>query len=113
MDGFNLDQVAVHNARFIGDRHVEGGAGTTLSPIISKREMKRIDGIVQRAVAGGRQLATVGQRVSIGTDGAFYHPTILTNVDDRIEAVRRVMPGISGARRTKRTCVLVYFSREA
>jgi hypothetical protein len=100
MDGFNPDQVAVRNAHFIGGRHVEGGAVTTLSPIISKQEMERIDGIVQRAVAGGGQLVTGGRRVSTGTDGAFYLPTILINVDDRMEAVRT-----SGARRTKRTCV--------
>lgn len=61
--------------------------GTTLCPIISKREMERIDGIVQRAVADGGRITTGGQCVSTGTEGAFYQPTILTNVDRRMEAV--------------------------
>ncbi len=63
-------------------------ADTSLCPIISKREMERIDGIVQRTVADGGQLVAGGRRVSTGTDGAFYQPTILTNVDHRMEAVK-------------------------
>jgi aldehyde dehydrogenase (NAD+) len=63
-------------------------ADTSLCPIISKREMERIDGIVQRTVAGGGQLVSGGRRVSTGTDGAFYQPTILTNVDHHMEAVK-------------------------
>ena len=63
-------------------------ADTTLSPIISVREMQRIDGIVQRTVAGGGQLAAGGARIATGNDGAFYQPTILTGVDRGMEAVK-------------------------
>ncbi len=61
---------------------------TTLNPIISARELERIDGIVQRALAGGGQLFTGGSRVATGNDGAFYQPTILTNIDSAMEAIR-------------------------
>lgn len=61
---------------------------TTLSPIISMREMERIDGIVQRAVAGGGRLIAGGSRIATGNDGAFYQPTILTDIDASMEAVK-------------------------
>ncbi len=60
----------------------------TLSPIISKREMERIDGIVQRAVAEGGRVVAGGSRIATGNEGAFYQPTILTNIDRRMEAVK-------------------------
>ncbi len=63
-------------------------AGTTLSPIISRREMERVDGIVQRAVADGGRIVAGGARIPTGNDGAFYQPTILTDVDSRTEAVK-------------------------
>ena len=63
-------------------------AGTTLSPIISMPEMQRIDAIVQRALAGGGQLAVGGGRVATGNEGAFYQPTILTNIDSGMEAIK-------------------------
>lgn len=61
---------------------------TTLSPIISRPEMERIDGIVQRAVAGGGRLVAGGGRIDTGSDGAFYQPTILTGLDGGMEAVK-------------------------
>jgi aldehyde dehydrogenase (NAD+) len=63
-------------------------AATTLSPIISMREMDRIDGIVQRAAADGGRIVAGGKRIATGNDGAFYQPTIITNVDSRMDAVR-------------------------
>jgi aldehyde dehydrogenase (NAD+) len=68
-------------------------SGTTLCPIISKREMERIDGVVQRTVAEGGQAVAGGRCVATGTDGAFYQPTILTNVDRGMEAVRNEIFG--------------------
>jgi aldehyde dehydrogenase (NAD+) len=63
-------------------------AATTLSPIISMREMDRIDGIVQRAAADGGRIVAGGKRIATDNDGAFYQPTIITNVDSRMDAVR-------------------------
>jgi len=63
-------------------------AGTTLAPLINLREMERIDGIVQRAIASGAQCVAGGHRVPLGHDGAYYRPTILMGVDAGMEAVR-------------------------
>lgn len=66
---------------------------TTLGPIISAREMERIDGIVQRAVEQGGRIVTGGQRIATGSGGGYYQPTILTHVDDRMEAVKNEIFG--------------------
>jgi aldehyde dehydrogenase (NAD+) len=103
----NAGQVCVAGSRLIvqraiADRFIERLAAifaelkagntwdpdATMSPIISKREMERIDGIVQRAVAEGGRIAAGGSRIATGNNGAFYQPTILTNIDRRMEAVK-------------------------
>lgn len=103
----NAGQVCVAGSRLIvqrgiADRFIERVAAifaelkagntwdsdTTLSPIISTPEMARIDGIVQRAIAAGGQLTVGGGRIATGNDGAFYQPTILTNIDSGMEAIK-------------------------
>jgi aldehyde dehydrogenase (NAD+) len=59
-----------------------------MSPIISKREMERIDGIVQRSVTEGARVVAGGCRIATGNEGAFYQPTLLSNVDSRMDAVK-------------------------
>ena len=66
---------------------------TTLCPIISQPELERIDGIVQRSAAHGACIATGGSRVSEIVGGAFYRPTILTNVHSGMDAVRNEIFG--------------------
>lgn len=61
---------------------------STLSPIVSAREMKRIDGIVRKTVEQGGSILTGGQCIAEDSGGAFYHPTILTGVDMTMDAVR-------------------------
>ncbi|BAO89790.1 aldehyde dehydrogenase family protein [Caballeronia cordobensis] len=63
-------------------------AGTTLPPIISEPQAQRIDGIVQRTIAAGASLRCGGTRADAATPGAFYSPTLLTNVTQESEAVR-------------------------
>ncbi|MBT0961596.1 aldehyde dehydrogenase family protein [Denitromonas iodatirespirans] len=63
-------------------------ATTTLSPIISAREMKRIDGIVRKTVEQGGQIVTGGGATAEDSGGAYYQPTILTGVDMNMDAVR-------------------------
>jgi len=108
----NAGQVCVAGSRLIvqrsiADRFVERLAAvfaelkpgntwepdTTLPPIISSREMERIDGIVQRSVAAGARIVTGGQRIDMGNEGAYYRPTILTDVDQQMEAVRNEIFG--------------------
>ncbi len=58
---------------------------TTYSPIISERQLARIDGIVSAAVAAGADCILGGKRLE--REGYFYAPTILTAVDERSPAV--------------------------
>lgn len=59
----------------------------TLSPIISAREMQRIDGIVRKTVAQGGRILTGGRSIAEDSGGAYYQPTILTGVDMGMDAV--------------------------
>jgi aldehyde dehydrogenase (NAD+) len=68
-------------------------AGTTLPPIISAKQAQRIEGIVARSVGQGAQIAAGGTRLPVAGEGAFYAPTILTNVTADSEAVREEVFG--------------------
>ncbi|GAA5628573.1 (Z)-2-((N-methylformamido)methylene)-5-hydroxybutyrolactone dehydrogenase [Brucella sp. NBRC 12953] len=58
---------------------------TQYSPIISERQLTRIDEIVQRAVGSGADTVVGGKRMD--RDGYFYEPTLLRGVDERSPAV--------------------------
>ena len=66
---------------------------STLSPIISRRDMERIDGIVKQTVAQGGELVAGGRILAGETGGNFYQPTILTGVDMTMDAVRNEIFG--------------------
>jgi aldehyde dehydrogenase (NAD+) len=68
-------------------------AGTTLSPIISAPQAARIEGIVGRTLEAGATLRYGGVRADGGADGAFYSPTLLTDVTAHSEAVREEVFG--------------------
>jgi aldehyde dehydrogenase (NAD+) len=61
---------------------------TTLCPIISHPELARIHAIVERATGAGAHIVTGGHSIADGVSGAFYQPTVLANVDGRMEAVK-------------------------
>ena len=61
---------------------------TTLSPIISRKDALRIDGVVRRAVAAGANIAAGGGLAAVEGEGGYYQPTILTGVGSDMEAVR-------------------------
>ena len=46
-----------------------------LGPIVNEKQIRRVDDIVQRSVAGGARLVTGGTY-----EGLFYQPTVLTDV---------------------------------
>ena len=46
-----------------------------LGPIVNEQQLARVDGIVQRSVAGGARLAAGGTH-----EGLFYRPTVLADV---------------------------------
>lgn len=51
---------------------------TYMGPLISEKQRDKVDGMVQRAVAGGATLVTGGEKVD---PGFFYTPTLLADVD--------------------------------
>ncbi|MGX7002487.1 aldehyde dehydrogenase family protein [Caballeronia sp. KNU42] len=67
--------------------------GITLSPIISELQAGRIDAIVERTLASGATLRCGGQRTEVPGAGAFYAPTLLTDVTPASEAVREEIFG--------------------
>ncbi|GAA1804330.1 benzaldehyde dehydrogenase [Nesterenkonia flava] len=50
-------------------------AGTVIGPIIDEKQLARVDGIVQDAVAQGATILAGGEH-----SGPFYSPTVLTNL---------------------------------
>ncbi|HEY2020163.1 aldehyde dehydrogenase family protein [Paraburkholderia sp.] len=63
-------------------------SGTTLPPIISDAQAARIEAIVARSVAEGAVIRCGGRRADAPVPGAFYLPTILSDVSRDTEAVR-------------------------
>jgi aldehyde dehydrogenase (NAD+) len=59
---------------------------STLSPIISRLQASRIDGIVQRSRQAGAEVLTGGGLFE-GLGGAYYQPTLLTGLDNQNPAV--------------------------
>ena len=58
---------------------------TSYSPIVSERQLARIDMIVTAAKEHGAEVLTGGSRID--RPGYFYQPTLLANVDERSPAV--------------------------
>lgn len=71
------------------------------SPIISGKQMARIDGIVQAAQAQGAQLLCGGE--AFDREGSYYRPTLLTNVTEDSPAVREEIFGPVATFQTFRT----------
>ncbi|HEV2677152.1 MAG TPA: aldehyde dehydrogenase family protein [Aliidongia sp.] len=61
------------------------------SPIISERQLRRIDGLVEAAAAAGAECLIGGR--PFDETGYFYQPTILTGVDRSSPAVREEIFG--------------------
>ena len=55
---------------------------TDMGPVINRAAVKRIDGMVNDAVAGGAQLIAGGKPLTDGefAKGSYYAPTLLDNV---------------------------------
>lgn len=73
-----LDTVAQRLAQIGGDQLVGDGraADTTLGPLISSRQLQRVDDLVRSGIADGADVITGGKR--IGDTGWFYAPTVMT-----------------------------------
>ncbi|MFI7067473.1 gamma-aminobutyraldehyde dehydrogenase [Kribbella sp. NPDC050124] len=73
--------------------------GTDLGSLISLRQRERVDGFVRRAEAEGAKIEVGGTQPAVGWDGtdlsrgAYYAPTLITNVDQRSEIVQHEIFG--------------------
>jgi aldehyde dehydrogenase (NAD+) len=63
---------------------------TYMGPLINERQRDKVDGMVQRAIAGGATLVTGGKRLD---PGYFYAPTLLTDVDPDSEIAQNEIFG--------------------
>ncbi|MBA2349116.1 MAG: aldehyde dehydrogenase family protein, partial [Solirubrobacterales bacterium] len=73
-------------------RHVMGDpadSATTLTPLIHREHLERVDGFVQRAVAEGHELLRGGTR----GERLFYPPTLIRPKDNDAEIVQREVFG--------------------
>ena len=66
---------------------------TGFSPIVSRKQFDRVDGIVQSTIAQGAEVQIGGRSMDGFGDGAFYAPTILTGVTGEMDAVREEVFG--------------------
>ena len=55
---------------------------TQMGPLISRRRLEEIEGIVADAIKAGATLASGGRRASGFNSGHFHEPTVLTDVTD-------------------------------
>ena len=60
-------------------------AETSFSPIISRKQIERIDGLVRKTVSGGASVLVGGEPMD--RPGFFYKPTILAGVTEQAPAV--------------------------
>lgn len=66
---------------------------TSLAPLISTRQVERVDLIVRQSVSAGATLLTGGSRPGAPQNGAFYLPTVLGDVTSEMPAVREEIFG--------------------
>ncbi|MDG1423884.1 MAG: aldehyde dehydrogenase family protein, partial [Paracoccaceae bacterium] len=64
---------------------------TDYSPIISEKQLARLETLVQQSVAQGAELCLGGKRYD--TPGYFYKPTLLTGLDQNNVAIREEIFG--------------------
>ncbi len=86
-----LKRLIVHKSRFdevvnlLKDKVVSQKIGlaidptTTTGPLVAERQVKALETQVEDAIAKGAKIVVGGKRPS-GLDGAFYEPTLITNI---------------------------------
>lgn len=73
-DTFKTQFIEQTERYIVGDKQSEI---TDMGPLITEKEAKRVEALVEEALAKGATLKTGGER-----DGAFYSPTVLTDVPE-------------------------------
>ncbi len=74
-EAFRERFVAAAERLIVGDKHDER---TDMGPLIDEAAARRVQGVVEQAVAAGARLLTGGRR-----DGVFYAPTLLEAVPEQ------------------------------
>jgi 1-pyrroline dehydrogenase len=64
---------------------------TTMGPLVSKKQLERVEGFVDRARGYGAKIRTGGERLP--RDGWFYAPTVITDVEQSSEIIQREVFG--------------------
>lgn len=64
---------------------------TTMGPLISEKQLERVEGFVDRARSAGATVLAGGERLP--RDGWFYAPTIITDVEQDSEIIQREVFG--------------------
>lgn len=66
---------------------------TDVGPLISSRQLAKVDAMVQRALEQGAKLVTGGQAAHVEADGFYYLPTVLAEVTPDMEIAREEVFG--------------------
>jgi 1-pyrroline dehydrogenase len=64
---------------------------TEMGPLVSKEQLDRVTGFVDRARGGGAKVLTGGERLE--GPGFFYRPSVITGVDQTSEIIQREVFG--------------------
>src|SRR5918996_270549 len=72
----------------VGDPSAED---TEMGPVVSRKQLERVTGFVDRAREGGAKVLTGGERID--GPGFFYKPSLITDIDQSSEIVQREVFG--------------------
>ena len=72
----------------VGDPSAED---TEMGPVVSREQLERVTGFVDRAREGGAKVLTGGERID--GPGFFYKPSLITDIDQSSEIVQREVFG--------------------
>jgi len=87
-DGLLSELVPAVKSIKVGDGFAED---TEMGSVVSKEQLERVTGFVDRARAGGAQILTGGH--PIDGPGSFYEPTVITGLEQGDEIIQREVFG--------------------
>jgi len=67
--------------------------GLDMGPLINKAQLDKVEALVGGAVKEGAQLLTGGKRTSVSGKGYHFEPTVLANVKQEMEIIRKEIFG--------------------
>jgi len=64
----------------------------TMGPLISKTQLERVSGFIERAKSGGATVLTGGKAIDLG-GGYFFEPTVITDADQKSDIIQNEVFG--------------------